>query len=81
MRGPYRGPVPDNPELIRGRPRRERRTSGGIPRLAWRRVVNPFRPQEILSADQLEAIHHAGLRILRDIGMEVLSGRALDLFE
>jgi len=73
--------VPDNPELIRGRPRRERRTSGGIPRLPWRRVVNPFTPLEILSDDQLEAIHQAGLRILRDIGMEVLSDHALGLFE
>jgi trimethylamine--corrinoid protein Co-methyltransferase len=73
--------VPDNPELIRGRPRRERRIGGGIPRLPWRRLVNPFPPLEILSADQLEAIHGAGLRILRDIGMEVLSGRGLDVFE
>jgi trimethylamine--corrinoid protein Co-methyltransferase len=73
--------VPDNPELIRGRPRRERRVGGGIPRLPWRRVVNPFTPLEILKADQLEQIHQAGLRILRDVGMEVLSGRGLALFE
>ena len=73
--------MPDDPELIRGRPRRERRAVGGIPRLPWRRLVNPFTPLEILSADQIEAIHHAGLRILRDIGIEVLSGRALDLLE
>ena len=73
--------MPDNPELIRGRPRRERRTGGGIPRLPWRRVVNPFTPLEILSADQLESIHQAGLRILRDIGMEVLSDPALALLE
>jgi trimethylamine--corrinoid protein Co-methyltransferase len=73
--------VPDDPALIRGRPRRERRVGGGIPRLPWRRVVNPFAPLQILSADQVEAIHDAGLRILRDIGMEVLSRRALDLLE
>lgn len=72
--------MPDDPALIRGRPRRERRAGGGIPLLPWRRVVNPFPPLEILSADKLEAIHHAGLRILRDIGMEVLSGRALEVF-
>ena len=54
---------------------------GGIPRMPWRRLVNPFAPLEVLSADQLESIHQAGLRILRDIGMEVLSDRALTLLE
>ncbi len=73
--------MPDSPELIRGRPRRDRRVAGGIPRLPWRRLVNPFTPLEILSADQLESIHQAGLRILRDIGMDVLSDRALTLLE
>jgi len=73
--------VPDNPELLRGRPRRERRTGGGVPRLPWRRVVNPFTPVEILSADQVEAIHQAGLRILRDVGVEVLGAKAIDRFE
>jgi len=72
--------MPDNPELLRGRPRRERRIGGGIPRLPWQRVVNPFAPVEILSADQVEAIHGAGLRILRDVGVEVLGARAIDLF-
>ena len=73
------------PERLENAPRahvrRERRSGGGVPRLPWRRVVNPFRPVEILSADQLEAVHQAGLRILRDIGVEVLGARALDLFE
>ena len=73
--------MPDNPELLRARPRRERRTGGGVPRLPWRRIVNPFTPIELLSADQLEAVHRAGLKILRDIGLEVLNARALDLFE
>jgi len=83
--------VPDQPELLqpsveaaavaRTRPRRERRTGGGIPRLAWRRIVNPFTPVEILSADQVEAIHEAGLRILRDVGVEVLGAKAIDRFE
>ena len=83
--------MPDQPELlrpsedaaaaVRSRPRRERRSGGGIPRLPWRRVVNPFAPVELLSADQVEAIHDAGLRILRDVGVEVLGGRAIDRFE
>ncbi len=62
------------------RARGGRRTAGGVPRQPWRRVVNPFTPLEILSADQVEAIHAAGLTILRDIGVEVLGGAALDRF-
>ncbi|HEX2626345.1 MAG TPA: trimethylamine methyltransferase family protein, partial [Candidatus Limnocylindrales bacterium] len=73
--------MPDRPELLRGRPRRERRTGAGIPRLSWRRLVNPITPLEILNADQLEQVHQASLKILRDVGMEVLSDRALGLFE
>ncbi|HEX3264854.1 MAG TPA: trimethylamine methyltransferase family protein [Candidatus Limnocylindrales bacterium] len=73
--------MPDIPELIRGRPRRARRSAGGIQLLPWRRIVNPFTPLELLSADQVEAIHEAGLRILRDVGVEVLGARALDAFE
>ena len=60
------------------RERRERRGSGAVPRLPWRRIVNPFPPLQILSDDQLEEIHQAGLRILRDTGVEVLGARALD---
>ncbi len=62
------------------RTRHARRTSGGIPRLPWRRLVNTLGPVELLSADQVEAIHRAALTILRDIGMQVLGGRALDRF-
>jgi trimethylamine--corrinoid protein Co-methyltransferase len=58
--------------------RRGRRTAGGIRQLPWRRLVNPYRPIEILSADQVESIHVASLRILSEIGMQVLGDRALD---
>jgi len=60
--------------------RRPRRVAGGLPMLPWRRLVNPFRPVEILSADHVEAIHRASLRILAEIGMEVMGDRALDAF-
>jgi trimethylamine--corrinoid protein Co-methyltransferase len=61
--------------------RRPRRVSGGIAQLPWRSIRNPFRPVEILSSDQVETIHLASLRILREIGFEVLGDRALELFE
>ena len=60
--------------------RRPRRVAGGLPLLPWRRLVNPFRPVEILSADHVEAIHRGSLRILAEIGMEVMGDRALDAF-
>ena len=63
------------PHASRRRPRRE---AAGIRQLPWRRLVNPYRPVEILSADQVEAVHSASLRILAEIGMQVLGDRALD---
>jgi trimethylamine--corrinoid protein Co-methyltransferase len=63
------------PEAHRRRPRR---TAVGIEQVPWRRLVNPYRPVEILSPDGVEAIHRASLRILAEIGMEVLGDRALD---
>jgi trimethylamine---corrinoid protein Co-methyltransferase len=67
-------------DLPRRRARGERRSATGVPRLPWRRVANPFTPLEILSADQVEAIHRAALVILRDIGVEVLGAHALEHF-
>src|SRR6202142_698462 len=60
--------------------RRPPRVSGGIAQLPWRAVTNPFKPVEILSADQVEPIRLASLRILREIGFEVLGDPALELF-
>lgn len=58
--------------------RRPRRAAPGLAQLPWRALVNPFRPLEILSTDAVEAVHRASLRILSEIGMEVLGDRALD---
>jgi trimethylamine--corrinoid protein Co-methyltransferase len=60
------------------RRRHRRPVTTGVRQLPWRRLVNPYRPVEILTADQVEAIHVASLRILAEIGMEVLGDRALD---
>jgi trimethylamine--corrinoid protein Co-methyltransferase len=64
------------PEASRRRPRRV--PSTGVRQLSWRRLVNPYHPVEILSDDQVEAVHVASLRVLAEIGMEVLGERALD---
>ena len=58
---------------------RRRGGSAGIQQLPWRQIRNPYRPIEVLSADQVEAIHEASLQILEEIGIEFMSDRALDL--
>ncbi|HET9458034.1 MAG TPA: trimethylamine methyltransferase family protein [Candidatus Limnocylindrales bacterium] len=61
------------------RRRGTRRTAGGIALLPWRTVRNPYRPVEILDPDAVETLHRASLRVLSEIGVEVLGDRALDL--
>lgn len=57
---------------------RGRRLGGGqIHQLPWQQVTNPYAPMEALSADQLEAIHWTSIRILEELGIEVMSTQAL----
>ena len=59
---------------------RGRRTaSGHLRQLPWRTVRNPFAPLEVLTADQVEAIHLTSLRILEELGIELMSARARDI--
>jgi trimethylamine--corrinoid protein Co-methyltransferase len=58
--------------------RRARRAAAGIEQLPFRRLDNPFRPVEVLNEDQVEAVHTASLRILAEVGVEVLGDRAID---
>jgi len=61
---------------------RGRRLEGThVPQLPWTEVGNPYLPMEVLSADQLEAIHLTSLRILEELGMEVMSARARAVLE
>src|SRR5579863_806057 len=60
---------------------RGRRAAGSaLPQLPWQPLVNPYAPMEMLSADQLEAIHLTSLRILEELGIEFMSARALEIF-
>lgn len=47
---------------------------------AWRNWVNPYEPVEQFSADQIEAIHLASLRVLSETGIKVLNDEALSLY-
>jgi len=61
--------------------RRERRVHKGLQQLPWRSYRNPYRPMEVLSTDQVEAIHQASLSVLETIGMEFLNAEALSLLK
>ena len=61
------------------RRRGTRRTAGGIALLPWRTVRNPYLPVKILDDEAVETLHRASLRILSEIGVEVLGDRAIDL--
>jgi len=47
-----------------------------LAQLPWSEVRNPHLPLAILSADQLEAIHRTSLRILEELGIELMSADA-----
>jgi len=66
---------------VRRRPggRGRRPASDRLPQLAWQEVVNPYAPMRVLSEEQLDAIHRTSLRILEELGIEVMSPRALAL--
>jgi trimethylamine--corrinoid protein Co-methyltransferase len=62
------------------RPQRELRAAQGLKQLPWREVRNPYPPVAVLSADHIETIHHASLRILEEIGMRILDRTARDIW-
>jgi trimethylamine--corrinoid protein Co-methyltransferase len=68
-------------ERPRRRPDRTADRGTGFQQPAWRAVVNPYRPIEVLSADQLESIHDASLTVLEELGMDFLSEDALALLK
>ncbi|RUU49596.1 methyltransferase, partial [Mesorhizobium sp. M2C.T.Ca.TU.009.01.2.1] len=69
------------PRRKRGAERTSNRGPAAIPQLPRRRVENPYPPMALLSAGQIEAIHQASMHILENFGIEVMSARALSLFE
>ena len=65
----------------RGRRRSPRlRSIQTLPQLPWRQVTNPYPPMQLASEEQLQAIHNTSMRILRELGIELVNDRALKLF-
>ncbi|MEW9306906.1 trimethylamine methyltransferase family protein [Labrys neptuniae] len=54
---------------------------GGIPQLPWQRVSNPYSPMQMLDEERMEVLHRSSMRILSELGIRVMSTRAMDLFE
>ena len=61
-------------------PRDRESTAGKIPQLQWKQPRNPYPPMQILSDNQVETIHQASLRILSELGIELMSVEACRLF-
>jgi trimethylamine--corrinoid protein Co-methyltransferase len=51
-----------------------------IRQLPWRQVENPHGPLPILDEEGVERIHQASLRVLEELGIELWSEEARDLF-
>ena len=59
--------------------RTRRSAQSPLAQLPWRAVSNPYVPFEVLSSDQIEAIHETSLKMLEQIGVELMSAAARDL--
>lgn len=67
--------------MSRRRRRNTERKPESLSLLPWQQPRYTRAPTEILSTDEVEKIHQAGLQILRDIGMTVLSDQARDRYQ
>ncbi len=61
--------------------RRVRREVERLHQLPWKQPFNRLPPVEVLSADQVETIHLASLRVLEEVGIELMNDRACALFK
>jgi len=52
-----------------------------IPQLPRRKVKRAFPPTQIISADEVESIHHASLKVLAEIGMDFMLPEARDMWQ
>lgn len=69
----------------RGREQRagQRRAAaaGSLAQLPWRQPENPYAPMELLTGEQLEAVHATSLRVLSELGIRVMSEQVFEIFE
>ena len=66
--------------MRRGRSRERRATAkSAVEQAPFGQVRNPYAPMTVISDDEVEAIHRASLRVLRDNGMEFQLPRAVEI--
>jgi trimethylamine---corrinoid protein Co-methyltransferase len=63
-----------------GRRARAARSGGAIAQLPWQQVRNLHQPMRLLNEEQIEKLHRNSIRILSEIGIKVLSSKAIELF-
>ena len=66
------------------RPAGRRRGAAGarkVPQLPWTVVRNRLPPIEVASSDEIEAVHNASLRVLEEIGLNILLDEARDILK
>ena len=61
--------------------RRRKRPADTVTQSPWRRVRNPYKPIEVLSADQVEHIHLASLDVIETLGVDMWCAEALDILQ
>jgi trimethylamine--corrinoid protein Co-methyltransferase len=57
------------------------RGGSGIPQLPWQAVVNTYPPMQLLDEERMETLHRSSMRILSELGIRMLSRKAMDIFE
>jgi len=67
------------------RPRSTRRqanaSSSSINQIAKGAITNPYPPIEVLSEQQLDMIHNTAMRVVSELGLQIQSNEAIDIFE
>ncbi|MEK1890416.1 MAG: trimethylamine methyltransferase family protein [Phyllobacterium sp.] len=64
-----------------GRRSRMARNGTGIPQLPWQNVENNYAPMQMLDDERMDALHRNSMRILSELGIRVMSEKAMSLFE
>lgn len=78
---------PAEPVLATDRARRGGRAgkraggSAAFEQPAFRQLKNPLQPTKLVSDDELESIHLASLRVLKEIGVDVLHDGARQIMK
>lgn len=63
-----------------GRRSRIARGGSGIPQLPWQAVRNGYAPMRLFDDERMETLHRNSMRILSELGIRVLSEKAIDIF-